>query len=123
VFLASSGSDFQPLLNGSREPVPRTVRAGAELRVRAINITFQNASLRYRLVTADGAPVLWDMVAKDGADLPAHHRRRLHADQVVSIGETYDFLYTPEGPMRLVLEIRSFGGTLFASQVLEVVPG
>lgn len=122
VFLASSGLRFEPLLNGSAAPPPLTVRAGQQLRIRALNITFQNGGLRYRLVKEDGEPVLWESVAKDGADLPPHQRSVLNADQVVSVGETYDFLYTPRAPGRMRVEIRAFGGALFAAQTLEVVP-
>lgn len=122
VFLSSSGLRFEPLLNGSAAPPPLTVRTGEPLRIRAMNITFQNGLLRYRLTTADGDPVLWEQVAKDGAELPPQQRRSSHADQVVSVGETYDFLFTPDSPGPLRLEIRAFTGRLFASQILDVRP-
>lgn len=122
VFLASSDLDVAPMLNGSTAPPDRTVRIGEPLRIRAMNITFQNGGLRYRLVKPDGDPVMWEHIAKDGADLPPHQRATLRADQVVSVGETFDFLYTPRVAGSLRLEIRSFTGRLFASQNLEVLP-
>ena len=39
--------------------------------------------------------VRWRPVAKDGADLPAAARGERLARQIVSMGETYDFEYTP----------------------------
>jgi hypothetical protein len=54
-------------------------------------------------VTDSVTLVRWQPIAKDGADLPADARAPRLARQVVSIGETYDFAYTPErrGLMRL----------------------
>jgi hypothetical protein len=59
-------------------------------------------------------------VAKDGMDLPAHQRVMRPARQPVSIGETYDFLFTPPAPGRYLLQVRSSRGVVQAQQRIEV---
>jgi hypothetical protein len=51
--------------------------------------------------------VRWRPVAKDGADLPAAARGERVARQIVAMGETYDFEYTPVQRGTLRLEIRT----------------
>jgi hypothetical protein len=51
--------------------------------------------------------VRWRPVAKDGADLPMGARGERLARQIVSMGETYDFEYTPTRRGTLRLEVRS----------------
>jgi hypothetical protein len=42
--------------------------------------------------------VMWQPIAKDGAALSAELSVPRLARQLVSVGETYDFAYTPAGP-------------------------
>lgn len=44
---------------------------------------------------AGDAPVEWQTLAKDGADLPAADARTGPADLRIHVGETYDFAFTP----------------------------
>ena len=51
--------------------------------------------------------VHWRPVAKDGFDLPRAMQVPRPARHVVSMGETYDFEYTPEHTGTLRLEVRT----------------
>jgi hypothetical protein len=51
--------------------------------------------------------VRWRPVAKDGADLPDAGRTVRPAQQIVSMGETYDFEFTPDRKGELRLEVRT----------------
>jgi hypothetical protein len=65
--------------------------------------------------------VRWQHVAKDGADLPEAQRTPRLARQLVSMGETFDYLYTPTAPGDLRLEVRAPGpGTLLARVPIKV---
>lgn len=124
VFLASTGSDAEmsPLLNGTADPEPLTLRQGTAYRLRLMNITLFNAGLRFRLTGPTGYPIVWRHLAKDGADLPAHLQRRAFADQVVSVGETLDVSFQPGRPGDYRLELRSFRGFVFVEQTVRVLP-
>jgi hypothetical protein len=63
----------------------------------------------------DSLLVRWQFVAKDGAELPESQRVAKTARQVVSMGETFDYLYTPEAPGDLRIEIR--GGSALLARV------
>ncbi|MBK5098222.1 MAG: multicopper oxidase domain-containing protein [Gemmatimonadetes bacterium] len=120
IFLISNSREFRVLLNGTSEPEPLTLHSGQMYRLRLMNITVQNSDLHVRLVR-DGVPVRWLPVAKDGWDLPAHQRVRTQSDQLVSIGETYDFEFRSNSAVELQLEIRSGGGRLLVAQPIRVV--
>jgi hypothetical protein len=66
--------------------------------------------------------VRWEPVAKDGADLPAGGRAPRVARQIVSMGETYDYMYTPARPGQLRIEVRTAGqkGILLARVPVRV---
>jgi hypothetical protein len=55
----------------------------------------------------DSMLVHWRPVAKDGADLPEAGRSLRPAQQIVTMGETYDFELTPERKGELRLEVRT----------------
>ena len=119
VFLLSHSREFEVLLNGTTEPVPLTFRAGASYRIRLMNITLHEGRSRFRLVR-DDVPVQWHPLAKDGWDLLAHQTSPVRADQTVSIGETFDFEYTPQAPGELHLEVRTRRGQLQIDQLIRV---
>jgi FtsP/CotA-like multicopper oxidase with cupredoxin domain len=89
------------LLNGKLHPDTIEVRAGQPTKLRLINIRAEN-SIDMTL-EKDGAPVLWRMVAKDGATLPLHQIRERSATLTTNPGETYDFEITPDKPGTLIL--------------------
>ena len=57
----------------------------------------------------DSMVVQWRPLAKDGADLPAEYRVPRRAEQIVSMGETYDYEVVPERPGELRMEVRQAG--------------
>ncbi len=62
----------------------------------------------------------WIPRAQDGFDFPAWRRVPGPARQQVTIGTTYDFLFTPPRAGNLALELRSGGGTLLVKQPIQV---
>jgi FtsP/CotA-like multicopper oxidase with cupredoxin domain len=87
--------------------------AGTRHRVRLINIT-PDDTLAVSLNSREGL-VTWRPLSKDGAPVPEQKRGETPAQQVVGVGETYDFEYeAPPGRRTLWLEVRSPGGKWFA---------
>lgn len=110
-------------LNGWSEPEPMPLVLGREYRLRLINITPTRGNLEFRL-TRDGYPVSWRRVEKDAWAVPLHQQDLLPARQPVSVGETYDFAFTPRNTGDLKLEIRTGAGDLLVAQEAHVVdPG
>jgi pimeloyl-ACP methyl ester carboxylesterase len=98
-----AGEDSPAAVNGELEPGPITLRAGATHRLRFMHMSPDDDKRVFLL--ADGKPVEWQQVAKDGADLPATQVRTLPADLAIHVGETYDFLWTPQTPGGYTLRI------------------
>ena len=92
------------LVNGDSTRSPdRELAAGVSHRFRFINIGAAGV-LRYSL-RADTALAAWRAWAKDGADLPEVLRLIQPATQLVSVGETYDFEFTPPAPGEYKLSV------------------
>ncbi len=108
------------VLNGATELPPTEFKVGTTYRLRLMNITLGAARVRVRLLK-DGDPVMWLPVAKDGFDIPLARRLQTRSVQMVSVGETFDFEYTPSDAGEMRIEVRSPGGRLFAHQVVTVV--
>lgn len=103
LVLSKAGPGDTPVwLNGSESPSLGAFRKGQTYRLRIINILPDNPPVELSLA-ADGAPVQWRPVAKDGADLPPGHRAPCSAQLTLSIGETYDFEFRPEVTGQLTL--------------------
>jgi FtsP/CotA-like multicopper oxidase with cupredoxin domain len=103
LVLSKAGPGETPVwLNGSESPHFGDFRVGRTYRLRIINILPDNPPMEIR-IEADGAPVKWRPLAKDGADLPPGQRAVCAAQQTLSIGETYDFEFTPETTGQLTL--------------------
>jgi manganese oxidase len=115
-------------IGGVKNPDTLVVRAGRPARLRLMNLglTYPNVgvvltarpdsvgvALRDTLVTS------WIPVAKDGADIPVSSRQPMRARQVISMGETYDFIFNAPSPgTRLTLEVRaSFGNGVLLGRV------
>jgi len=107
------------LLNGRRTPVPAEVRVGVPLRLRLINITLGRPSMRVE-VRRDTTLQSWRALAKDGSELPAARQRMRPARQTISIGETYDFEFTPGEAGEYRLEVQRANGTLIAVMLLRI---
>ena len=89
-------------INGRIEPPPLELRAGTSYRLRLINIL--PAAPVYVQLRADSALLQWTAISKDGADLPPSLQvQSPSALEGFGVGETYDFIWTPERPMEAVL--------------------
>ncbi|MGH7630853.1 MAG: multicopper oxidase domain-containing protein [Gemmatimonadales bacterium] len=103
-------------INGRTDPDTVVLRVGRSYRMRFIGLQIRHPSAMVRLtartdsafVTApDSMVARWRPVAKDGADLPAAARSLRPAQQIISMGETYDFEFLPERRGNLRLEVRT----------------
>jgi manganese oxidase len=119
-------------INGHVNPDTVVVRAGQPMRLRLISLVSFNPNASFVLTTRpdssfantpDSLTVQWRPVAKDGADLPASARTPRPARQIVTMGETYDFEYTPAAKGLMRLEVRPPGpnGRLLARVPIKVV--
>jgi FtsP/CotA-like multicopper oxidase with cupredoxin domain len=90
-FVAAFGTDEQkPLIvNGSNSPAGLQWRAGTRYHIRLINIG-PNAPVRFTLASPE-EKLTWRAVGKDGMELPPAQRKSSEAEQLVAVGETYDF--------------------------------
>jgi len=69
----------------------------------------------------DSLIVQWRPLAKDGADLPEASRFPRLARQIMAMGETYDFLFTPERTGTLRIEVRgAISGRLLGRMPVRV---
>lgn len=95
------GPEVEQVVNGDTLGAPLELAPGVPHRLRFINIGVANVA--NFAIWQDSALVQWQRVAKDGADLPRNQATIVPARQFVQVGETYDFLFTPEpGEYRLV---------------------
>jgi FtsP/CotA-like multicopper oxidase with cupredoxin domain len=103
-------------INGEVNPDTVVLHMGRPARLRFISLSSVNPNATVWLTArrdssfgnvADTMVVRWRPVAKDGADLPANARGERLARQIVSMGETYDFEYTPGQRGILRLEVRT----------------
>ena len=109
------------LLNGAKLLDTLVVDAGSTHRFRMINITTGSTGLQFHLIRADGTPMRWTRVAKDGMDLPAAQRREQRASQPIAMGETYDMLVEADEPGEYRLEARAAAGAVLATQPIRIV--
>lgn len=110
-------SAVNPLdINGQANPDTVVLHVGRPARLRFMSIASVNPNATVWLTArpdssftnvADTMVVRWRPIAKDGADLPVAARVERLARQIVSMGETYDFEYTPVRRGTLRLEIRA----------------
>jgi FtsP/CotA-like multicopper oxidase with cupredoxin domain len=105
-------------INGRINPDTVILRAGRPTRLRFISLTAVNPNATVWLTARtdsssrnlqDSLVVQWRPVAKDGADLPPNARQPRLARQLIAMGETYDFEFTPPSPGIWRIEVRSAG--------------
>ncbi len=84
------------VVNGGASEPPLALRVGTRYRLRFINIA-PAALVTYKIERA-GVLEEWELMAKDGADLPAHQRQRGPAAKRIAVGETFDVYFTPSAP-------------------------
>jgi FtsP/CotA-like multicopper oxidase with cupredoxin domain len=110
------------LVNGSSQPELMVLLTGKTYRFRFVNITPEDAIITTSL-SLDSHPVSWRAIAKDGADLPPQQATARDAMQVVSVGETYDFAFSPEKPGAYQLRFCSKIGSEITQPITIVPPG
>jgi FtsP/CotA-like multicopper oxidase with cupredoxin domain len=122
VLLAKSGPALgaPTVINDAREPA-FVFKAGTRHRIRVINIT-PDETVAVTLQTKAG-PVTWRPLTKDGAPVPSALCKDVPAQQVISVGEIYDFEYeAPPGRQTLWLEVRTLAGKWLAQGHIIVRP-
>lgn len=117
-------------VNGVSNPDTIVLHAGRPARLRFMSLSLLNPNATVTLTARhdslgtmpDTMLVRWEPIAKDGADLPAAGRAPRVARQIVSMGETYDYMYTPMRPGQLRIEVRTAGqkGILLARVPVRV---
>jgi hypothetical protein len=121
LFIMGTRYAHGTVLNGAKVAPALEFDAGVTHRLRLINITTGAPFPHFQLVRPDSSLVTWTPDAKDAIDLPPSRRLAAPSQQVVSMGETYDMLFTPAGPGEYRLEVRSAAGILLALQPIHVV--
>ena len=91
------------LVNGRSFPRPIQMTVGDTNRLRIVSI-HSDELLEFRL-SSDSAVARWTPLARDGADLPTALRRPELARIEMGPGQTADFLYVPDRPGSLLLEV------------------
>jgi hypothetical protein len=109
------------VLNGSPQPGLMVLLTGQTYRLRLVNIT-PNDRLVSTSLTTDSVPVKWRAIAKDGASLPPVQATVQDAAQVISVGETYDFEFAPQGPGDYKLRFSSNFGSEVTQWITVVLP-
>ena len=127
---SNPGADFLEV-NGEVNPDTVVIPVGVPTRFRFMSLAAFHPNAAFVLTARrDSAGVLpapgtdslivrWQPVAKDGADLPESQRAAKRARQLVGMGETYDYVYTPAAPGNLRIEVRG-GPTLLARVPIRV---
>jgi FtsP/CotA-like multicopper oxidase with cupredoxin domain len=103
------------LMNGVPQPTTMKLKTGTMYRLRFMNITPALDNLRVSLRKA-GTPVEWRLLAKDASNVKSSPMRE--ADQMIAIGETYDFEYRAAQPEELTLTGLAPGDNRRAVQTL-----
>ena len=132
IFLKSAraGVAAQPSpvldLNGQVNPDTITLHVGQLARLRFISLALLNPNAVVILTSrpdsaaalrADSLVLRWTPRAKDGADLPSSMRSARVARQIIGMGETYDFEFTPASRGNLRLEVRGAAGGALLGRV------
>ena len=108
------------IVNGSPEPAPMELHSGTRYRLRLINITTNESDLRVQLESKN-APVRWNVIAKDGADLPLVQRASSMADMAMTVGSTCDVEYESDREEHVEMRISAAGFEALIMQPLDVV--
>ncbi|MEO7239588.1 MAG: hypothetical protein ABIZ96_13330, partial [Gemmatimonadales bacterium] len=117
-------------INGDADPDTTVLRLGRRYRFRFIGLPVTSPNTEVFLTARpdsslanlrDTMLVRWRPLAKDGADLPRSETALQPAQQVVSIGETYDFEFQPLQRGELRIEVRPQAvGRLYARVPVRV---
>jgi manganese oxidase len=99
-----AGEDPPPVVNGVLEPEAMEFRVGRPHRLRFMHIS-PDGNKMVRLLRGE-EPVNWQVVARDGWNVPPHEVPTVPADfPFMDVGTTIDALWTPEEPGNYILRI------------------
>ncbi len=121
VIIFGENFKFEVMLNGKKEPDTLFMKKGISYQLRLINISFGWADIETSILY-NGKLVNWKPIAKDGADFPTYQQIIKPAEkQPVSIGQTLDFAFTPEGSGDYLLQVTSkYGGFTPINMVMRI---
>lgn len=91
------------LVNGLPQLPALRLQTGKRYRLRLINIAPNNVALQVSLHDGHGL-AQWQIIAKDGADLPHGAIQPAPAETPITVGETYDAEFETDVPKELVLD-------------------
>jgi manganese oxidase len=125
VFIFSIG-DFGALqelalINGTPQSKTMQLQAGTKYRFRFINISTNNQGMQVSLRNTNG-PVDWRIIAKDGADLPSDAVLSTKAQLTITVGETYDVVFSTPTAQELLLDLLLPAQKIHTTQTLLFVP-
>lgn len=109
--------DSPPSVNGQPSPDTVLVARGQTYRWRFLSLAPHDGKF-VRLLSPARTVATWRLVAKDGADLPAHRTAPRPAQQLMATGETYDVEFTPREPGVYVMEVSTVGRGVVHPQIL-----
>jgi len=113
IIVLGSGRDTAEdvLING--EPAPTLhFRAGETYRIRIVQIMLARPSILFRFKDGQDKLVEWQVVARDGADLPANQALVQPAQLQTTTGQTWDVLFTPKTSGDYKLEVTTGAGAV-----------
>ena len=93
------------LLNGTAQPPPLRFKLGTKYRLRFINIGTNDSDVSVSLLDNEAQPIQWRAAAKDGWTFPAAQATMRPAIQPITVGETYDFEFTPDRAGDFTLQV------------------
>ena len=105
------------LVNGRPQLPALHLQTGSRYRLRLINIAPNNVALQVSLHDGHGL-AQWQIVAKDGADLPPGAIRPAVAETPITVGETYDAEFETDVPEELVLDFYLPGPKVHTTETL-----
>jgi FtsP/CotA-like multicopper oxidase with cupredoxin domain len=105
------------LVNGRPQVPALHLQTGRRYRLRLINIAPNNVALQVSLHDGHGL-AQWQIVAKDGADLPPGAIRPALAETPITVGETYDAEFETDVPEELVLDFYLPGPKVHTTETL-----
>lgn len=108
------------LINGTPQSKTLQLQVGKKYRFRFINISTNNQGMQVSLLGANG-PVEWREIAKDGADLPPGLVQTSKAQQIITVGETYDVEFSSATAQDVLLDLLLPGQKIHTSQTLSFV--
>ena len=92
---------LEPMVNGVATEASVEISVGGTVRLRFID-SYPTDDVTFKL-TRDTTLVKWQVVAKDGFDLPAPQAARGPARKRISVGETFDAKFAPSAEGTYVL--------------------